>query len=104
MSRTPSAYKRLLQTRINLLQEIIDGLDGKPFEWGDGERTSKGRILKELNITLVTKTWLKKNGYMLNPRAKPVGTAYFGSPISNYGEVYVLECQAVKIAPGENNK
>lgn len=93
MSKTPSAFIAQLQRRINVANEIIDGLRGEPFSWGGGETTAKHRILKELGITLVTKTRARKLGYELNKKAKPVGSVYFSSPISNYADVYVLECQ-----------
>lgn len=93
MSKTPSAFIAQLERRINVANEIIAGLRGSPFSWGGGETTSKSHILKELGITLVTKTRARKLGYELNKKAKPVGSVYFGAPISNYANVYVLECQ-----------
>jgi hypothetical protein len=102
MSKTPSAFIVQLERRINVANEIIDGLRGSPFSWGGGETTSKHRILKELGITLVTKTRARKLGYELNPRAKPVGATYFSSPISNYADVYVLECQCWRARQAES--
>lgn len=96
MSKTPSAFIAQLERRVNVANEIIAGLRGSPFSWGGGETTSKSHILKELGITLVTKTRARKLGYELNKRAKPVGSVYFSSPISNYADVYVLECQCYR--------
>lgn len=93
MSKTPSAFIAQLERRINVANEIIAGLRGSPFTWGGGETTAKHHILKELGITLVTKTRAKKLGYELNKQAKPVGACYFSRPISKHADVYVLECQ-----------
>ncbi len=93
MSKTPSAFIAQLQRRINVANEIINGLRGEPFEWGGGETSAKQGILKELGITLVTKTRAAKLGYELNKKAKPVGECYFTRPISRSAAVYVLECQ-----------
>lgn len=75
---------------------MLDGLDGNPFYWDDGPRIQYQKKLKNCGITLLTKTALKKKGYRLKRGAEPVGSAYFGSPIKNIGELYILECQAVK--------
>lgn len=91
---TPSAFAKRLEIRKAILEEIIAALRGQTrISWGGGEMTSKHKILKELGITLVTKTRAKKLGYDVNPRAKPIGSVYFSAPISDYKEVYVLECQ-----------
>jgi len=102
MSKTPSAFIVQLERRINVSNEIIAGLRGSPFTWGGGETSSKQRILKELGVTLVTKTRVRKLGYELNPRVKPVGSVYFRSPISNYADVYVLECQCWRARQAES--
>lgn len=101
MTKTSSAFASYLEVRRNVLNEIIGGLRGNRFCWGGGERSAKNKILKELGITLVTKTRAKKLGYEINPRAKSVGTCYFERPISDYCEVYVLECQCWLKTPKE---
>lgn len=93
---SPSEIKNRLQSWRYVAQAIIDGLEGKPFSWGDGERTAYTQKAKKMGITLITATQAKKQGYRIKHGAKSVGTAYFRSPISNYGNLYVLECQCVK--------
>ena len=96
--KTPSALARHLESRVAVLQAIIDGLRGKPFSWGSGEALSRKHILGEIGITLVTFTVLQKKGYKLNRGAKPVGTIYFDAPIQKRHPVYVLECQCYSVA------
>lgn len=96
----PSEILGRLNSWVYVANTIADGLNGKPFSWTDGERIAYTEKAKAMGITLVTKNWLKKIGYRLKKGAKPVGTAYFKSPISNTGELYILECQAVKIEEG----
>ena len=42
---------------------------------------------------------VQKLGYQLKRGAKPVGTAYFGSPIQKWADLYVLEVQCQKPKP-----
>jgi hypothetical protein len=92
--------KSTIEKRLNKIKhsidEVVNGLNGKPFNWGDGERIHHQKKLKKCDITLLTITALKKRGYRLKRGAKPVGSAYFGRPIKNIGQLYVLECQAIK--------
>lgn len=82
---------------IELLQVVQEGLEGHPFEWGDGQRKSWTPKLEKCGITLVTKTQIAKRGYRVKKGKKPVGSAYFGTPIKRYAELYVLEEQCAKI-------
>lgn len=91
---TTSTFKRQLSRRIEYLTAVRDGLDGRPFSYGDGAGSAAKRALAPLGVTLVTATWLAERGYVLNRGAKPVGSIYFPSPISKSCHVYVLECQA----------
>lgn len=92
-TKAPSTFARYLETRVNILNEVINGLRGNPFQWGDGERSAKNPILKELGVTLVTKSFAEKLKYRIKPRSKPVGNVYLGAPLQRYADVYVLECQ-----------
>jgi hypothetical protein len=93
---SPGEMRGRLKSWAYVAMALADGLDGKPFDWGGGEFDAYRPKAKMLGCTLVTKTWMKKNGYRLRRGAKPVGTGYFKAPISNTGELYILECQAVK--------
>lgn len=93
---SPSEVKNRLHAWGYVARAIREGLEGKPFNWGGGEFDAYRPKAAAMGCTLVTKTWLEKNGYRLRRGAEPVGTAYFKSPISNYGKLYVLECQTVK--------
>lgn len=94
-TKTRSAFLKYWASRLNVLNAVINGLDGQPFRWEScGASESYVRLLRELGITLVTRTWLEKRGYKLNRGAKPVGAIKYCSPINAMADVYVLECQA----------
>lgn len=101
MSKSPSGFKTMLEARKGVITDLINGLSGKPFEWGEGAAKARQHILKELGVTLVTRNRAKALGYAINPRAKNVGVIYFGSPISQYGDVYILECQCYRVESKE---
>lgn len=88
--------KRDIQ-RLEMAQEaiadLLNGLNGKPFVWGDSEHRAKEGILASLGFALVTITKLTRGGHELKRGVKPVGKAYFGSPIRKYAELYVLGVQ-----------
>lgn len=88
--------KKRIERIHELTGIVLDGLNGNTFSWGDGQRTSWVPILREIGITLITKTQIQKRGLVLKRGAKPVGTAYFGAPIKRYADLYVLEVQCTK--------
>lgn len=94
---SPSEIKRKLHSWKYTAQAIIDGLDGHPFSWCGGELEAYRKKAKAMGITLVTKSKLARDGYRLKRGAQPVGNGYFHAPISRSADLYVLECQAVKI-------
>lgn len=88
--------KKRIEQLHSLTGMVLKGLNGNPFNWGDTQRKSWIPILKKIDITLVTKTQIEKQGLILKRGAKPVGTAYFGSPIKKYADLYVLEIQCTQ--------
>ena len=76
-----------------LTVQVKGGLMGKPFAWGAGEANAYMPILAGIGITLITKTQVKKRGYVLKRGVKPVGSRYYGAPIQKRADLYVLECQ-----------
>jgi hypothetical protein len=89
--KTPSALADYLERRTSLLTAIIEGIRGKPFEWGESERKIKMHQLeKEFGIKLVSENAIKRAGHVLKPRATPVGRVYYGAPIQKLVDVYVL--------------
>ena len=77
--------------------KIEAGLQGSPFHWNMGEGDYCVEWAKMMGINLVTKTQITKLGYRLKKGVYPVGSRYFGAPISKSAMLYVLECQAVKV-------
>jgi hypothetical protein len=86
-----------------LTNTILQGLDGSPFHWGQGERWAYTPMLKKIGITLVTRTQIDKRGYRLKRSQNPVGTTYFGTPIDKEADVFVLEIQCVIIPEYPNS-
>lgn len=75
------------------IHELEQGLIGNPFTWGNSEYRSKEGILARCGFAVVTMTKLKRGGHRLKKNVKPVGKAYFGSPIRKYADLYVLDVQ-----------
>lgn len=99
--QTTSTFLRQWDSRLSYLTSVMDGLRGRPFAWNMSQGDNGKAVLAEFGITLVTATWLRDRGYVLNRGAKPVGTIYFGAPISRPCAVYVLECQAYLSDPAK---
>lgn len=98
MSKSPSHVIKRLNTQIMLAQGIIDNLQGGEngnMSWSNGGMKNYVRMLREMGITLVTKTQAKKMGYRMKRGAQPVASGYFTAPISQQCDLYVLECQFV---------
>ena len=90
---SPAGFIAYLERRRRVAGEIIAGLRGRPFTWGAGEPSSKRALLKELGVTLVTETWLRKKDLALKRGARPVGSIYLPAPRQRHAKVFVLECQ-----------
>lgn len=80
---------------------LHDGLSGKPFHWGDGERQAYTKKALAMGATLLTRNQISARGYELKRGAKAVGTAYFGAPIGNGAELFILEVQCKKVRDDE---
>jgi hypothetical protein len=90
--------KKQLISLCRVINTVLDGLEGKPFHWGQGERWALTPMLTKIGITIVTRTQIDKCGYRLKRSQKPVGTTYFGTPINKNADIYVLEIQCIKIS------
>lgn len=93
---SPSKTKEELKRCEEVAKCIIEGLNGKPFNWGGSEGSANRCTSAKMGARLVTRTMLKKLGYRLKRGAKPVGSCYYGSPINRTADLFVLQCQAVK--------
>lgn len=91
--RSPSEIKALLNRYQEIAQMIINGLEGRPFRWGDAERQAYTAKALRMGCTLVTRTRADRLGWVVRQGAEPVGVAYFGAPIQRYASLFVLECQ-----------
>lgn len=100
---SPSEIRRRLESWSYVAAAIADGLGGEPFNWTGGELEAYRKKAAEMGCTLVTKSKLERDGYRLKCGAQPVGRGYFYAPISRSANLYVLECQAVKVE-GENEE
>ena len=78
-----------------VIKAIRDGLDGKRFSWSAGELNAYRPKALRLGFTL--ENGAKQLGYKLKPTAKPVGNGYFTAPISQFCDLYVLECHCTPL-------
>lgn len=93
---TPSAFKKHWESRVKVLRFILDGLDGKPFNWStQGETKTYLRLAREMGVTLVTQNQINKIDHKLKAGAKPVGKGNFGGKFAE-PRFYVLECQTTE--------
>lgn len=99
----PSVVERRLATWSYIVQALISGLQGQGFSWSAGEVKAYRPKAKALGFTLVTKTGAKNLGYRIKEGVKPVGNGYFLAPISGFADLYILECQTVKVGLGESH-
>ncbi len=97
---SPSEIKRRAVASVKVAQLIIAGLEGKPFSWGSGEWKAYSRIARRMGYDLITKTYARRLGYQLRAKARPIGSAYFGS--KRYGQVYILECHFKPAQPRQD--
>ena len=79
------------------VSELLGGLNGTPFRWGDAERSSKEPILSKMGFVLVSKSKLERGGHELKRNAKPVGQAYFGAPLKVWADLYLLDVQTHRV-------
>ena len=96
---TPSRVIDKLDRYREIAAQVQRGLRGKPFAWGDAERRSYVDNAAAMGITLLSLSALERRGYQLKRGAQPVGSAYYGSPLSRYANLYVLECQCIPKPP-----
>lgn len=95
MSMTRKQLKRLAA----LLDAVCEGLDGKPFRWGGGQRQAWAPMLERAGVELVTRTQIEKRGHRLRRGAQRVGRVYFDAPISREADVFVFGVQTVLDVP-----
>lgn len=95
---SPSEVKQRLDRFKDVAGQIQRGLDGDRFYWNGAEGGYNVMWAEQMGLHLITETQIKKRGYRLKRGAKAVGSRYFGSPISRQALLYVLECQAVRVA------
>lgn len=97
----PSEQIARLQGYCIAAGEVIHGLQGAPFHWRGVDGQHNLPRLADMGVTLVSKSHAERLGYRLKRDAQPVGSRYFGAPISRQADVYVLECQCVPATQGE---
>lgn len=96
VAKSPKQCKDRIDTICTVLLQIQNGLEGKPFSWGDAQRRAFCKIAEGNGFKLVSLNWINQNGYKLKRGASPAGSAYFGAPIKKEVDLYVLSCQCVK--------
>ena len=93
--KTKSSYIGYWEIRQKVISAVINGLNGKPFDWGysSGATDAWMGIAKGLGMNLISMTAAKKLGLELKRGQHPVGRIKYGAPINKVVDVYVQECQ-----------
>lgn len=82
-----------VRAKMDVLTEVLAGLEGQRFDWGMAEAAHKAKVLREMGIELVTANGARKRGHVLKKGAMPVGKRYFGAPIQRSADVYIFDLQ-----------
>lgn len=86
-----SQLKRRMSSAMRWMKTLDDGLNGKPHSLGQGEADAMAKYLALIGVTLISKSKASKNNLELRRGARPVVRRYFGSPISDWKDMYCLE-------------
>lgn len=82
-----------VKAKMDVLAEVLAGLEGRRFDWGMAEAGHKATVLREMGIELVTANGARKRGHVLKKGGMPVGTRYFGARIQRSADVYIFDLQ-----------
>lgn len=89
---SPSDLRKRLDRNANLLDRVSAVLNGAPaMQWGEGERITFTRMLRQHGVELVSRTAAKRRGHRIKRRARPLAVAYFGAPIQLDVELFVFD-------------
>lgn len=97
------ASKSTVAKRIKRVRHALDmleaGLNGNPQTLGVADGKSVQTILLAVGFELLTRNQITKRGYRLKrgQEGKPLMYRYYQAPISNYGNLYDLHSQCVKV-------
>lgn len=86
-----SDLKRRMASTARWMMTLEDGLNGRPHSLGLGEADAFEKSLSKLGVCFLSKTKAAKQGLELRRGAKPVVRRYYGAPISDWKDLYVLE-------------
>lgn len=88
---TVSDLKRRMASTARWMMVLEDGLKGAPHSLGKGEADAMEKALVKLGVRFLSRTRATKEGLELRRGAKPVVRRYYGSPISDWKDLYCLE-------------
>ena len=88
---TIADLKRRMESTARWMMVLEDGLRGTPHSLGLGEAEAFEKSLAKLGVRFLSKTRAGKEGLELRRGAKPVVRRYYGTPISDWKDLYVLE-------------
>lgn len=82
--------------RLSLLLVDIDKAltDREPLVWSQSVQRPWVRLLRQVGVVLLSKTQLRRQRHEPKRGARPVVLAYFGAPISQHCELYILDVQS----------
>lgn len=86
-----SDLKRRMAATARWMMTLEDGLNGRPHSLGIGEAEAFEKSLAKLGVRFLSKTKATKEKLELRRGATPVVRRYYGAPISDWKDLYVLE-------------
>lgn len=91
--------------RLAALHELLGQLlpvlagQGEPLHWNQAQRLAAQRTLARVGLHLVTRTGAHRLRYRLRRHAHPVASGFYGPPIKQHADLFLLELQAVPLLP-----
>lgn len=97
---TISDLKRRLASIKRWMAVLQDGLDGRPQTLSASEAKAFEQAMAALGVSLLSKTKAAKSNLELRRGSKPVVRRYYGAPIADFHDLFVLE-QFTRMKNGE---
>lgn len=77
-----------------LLGELVPALETRcPLRWSQLERVIHCRLLFRAGVVVLSREQLKRQRHEPKRGARPIALAYFGPPIDQHCELYILDVQ-----------
>ena len=89
--KTITDVKRRAASTTRWLNVLCCGLNGNPQRLGSGEGDAFEKCMTRVGFQVITRTRAERRGLRLKKRAKPIAKRYYDAPISDYGDLYLIQ-------------